>query len=635
MPNSIKPSKLLTAFALFLCSLSFANLAQSQNSAAAAQSDDLPQAMLVMDFSGSMWGEVNGSAKFQVLQSIIDQNFDQWNKSLDLGVLAYGHRRKGDCRDIELAYRPGKALSREMRTWITSQKPVGKTPLGDSLVTASTFFNNQGQEANLIVLSDGIESCGVDPCQVIRDLQAGGAKMTAHVIGFDLNARDANQIRCIADLTGGTYVDANRADQLIDGFRKAVENIAVKDDSAERALRETLDQTLDALRETSDQLANAERRADEALQNLAAANEELSRLAGALADQEAIIEQLEAALKDCDDEVARLQGEIARLEGEVADLQAENANLAALLKDAQGTIADQERALERADVNNQQLVSSLAEQEAIIDEKDAEIDAISDELNAANTENALLNDENTRLETLLNEALRNRQLTVTSLDFGAFAGTTEPVDIAALVAERDAYLAALQSLRLNLSYILDPLSTAQAIANNVPEEGNQIPVPEELNEVLVLLAPGVEGELPDLEWSMTGVAGQARGYRDIGTGARIPLPEFGGTFDIALELPGYEATLNVTSDPENPISRRTDLNIGRLSLHMPGSQAGVFFATIMTLDGEVVVKQPIETSGSMYMQPGLYKVRAQTENGVDEFEAQVYAGKDTSVPLHF
>ncbi|MAV47246.1 MAG: hypothetical protein CMM70_05230, partial [Rhodospirillaceae bacterium] len=477
--------------------------------------------------------------------------------------------------------------------------------------------------------------CGVDPCQVIRDLQAGGAKMTAHVIGFDLNARDANQIRCIADLTGGTYVDANRADQLIDGFRKAVENIAVKDDSAERALRETLDQTLDALRETSDQLANAERRADEALQNLAAANEELSRLAGALADQEAIIEQLEAALKDCDDEVARLQGEIARLEGEVADLQAENANLAALLKDAQGTIADQERALERADVNNQQLVSSLAEQEAIIDEKDAEIDAISDELNAANTENALLNDENTRLETLLNEALRNRQLTVTSLDFGAFAGTTEPVDIAALVAERDAYLAALQSLRLNLSYILDPLSTAQAIANNVPEEGNQIPVPEELNEVLVLLAPGVEGELPDLEWSMTGVAGQARGYRDIGTGARIPLPEFGGTFDIALELPGYEATLNVTSDPENPISRRTDLNIGRLSLHMPGSQAGVFFATIMTLDGEVVVKQPIETSGSMYMQPGLYKVRAQTENGVDEFEAQVYAGKDTSVPLHF
>ena len=91
----------------------------------------------------------------------------------------------------------------------------------------------------------------------------------------------------------------------------------------------------------------------------------------------------------------------------------------------------------------------------------------------------------------------------------------------------------------------------------------------------------------------------------------------------------------MTSDPENPISRRTDLNIGRLSLHMPGSQAGVFFATIMTLDGEVVVKQPIETSGSMYMQPGLYKVRAQTENGVDEFEAQVYAGKDTSVPLRF
>ena len=61
---------------------------------------------------------------------------------------------------------------------------------------------------------------------------------------------------------------------------------------------------------------------------------------------------------------------------------------------------------------------------------------------------------------MLDEALRNRQLTVSSLDFGAFAGTTEPVDIAALVAERDSYLTALQTLRQNLGFVLDSLSQA-------------------------------------------------------------------------------------------------------------------------------------------------------------------------------
>ena len=629
----------------------------------AAQNDDRPEAMLVMDFSGSMWGAVNGEAKFEVLNSIIDRNFDEWNNSLELGVLAYGHRRKGDCRDIELAFRPGEARSSTMRNWVTRQRPVGKTPLGNSLVTAASYFNNKGQEANLIVLSDGIESCGVDPCRIIRDLQANGAKMTAHVIGFDLNARDANEIRCIADLTGGTYVDANRADQLIDGFRRAVETIAVKDDSAERALRDTLGKSLDALRDTAEQLEAANQRAADAVTNLADAQAEIARLNALLDDRDASIEQLEVGLEDCQDELARL---------------------AALLDDAEGTIETQNAALQVAAEQNQQLVEQnnqlnddigqaratidelealaeqqrrqiallednigerdstiiilnddLASRDATITEQADQIEDLDRDLTDANEDIAALEAMNADLKAMLEEALRNRQLTVSSLDFGAFSGTTEPVDIAALVAERDSYLSALQTLRQNLGFVLDPLSQAQSIANAIPEEANPVAVPDELNEVIVLLAPGIEGELPDLQWTLRGTSEEAVGIRAAGAGARIPLPDYLGMYEITLQLPGYDASLNINNDPGSPMSRRSDLNLGRLSLSMPGSAAGVFFTTVTDSNGRAVAKLPIETSGSLYLQPGLYTVKAQAEADVDEFEVQIYAGKETAVPLRF
>ena len=622
----------------------------------AAQNDDLPEAMLVMDFSGSMWGAVNGEAKYEVLNTIVDRNFDEWSNSLDLGVLAYGHRRKGDCRDIELAFRPGEARSSAMRNWVTRQRPVGKTPLGNSLITAASYFNNKGQEANLIVLSDGIESCGVDPCRTIRDLQAQGAKMTAHVIGFDLDARDANEIRCIADSTGGTYVDASRADQLIDGFRRAVETIAVKDDSAERALRDTLGKSLDALRDTAEQLDAANRRAEDAITNLADAQNEIGRLSALLEDRDATIEALEAGLADCEDELARL---------------------AALLEDARDTIDTQNDALRVAAEQNQQLNDDLAEarsdivelenlaeqqsreislledtlgerentislleedlasRDATIADQADQIEDLNRDLNDANEDIAALEAANAELKAMLEEALRNRQLTVSSLDFGAFTGTTEPVDIAALVAERDSYLSALQTLRQNLGFVLDPLSQAQSIANAIPEEANPVAVPNELNEVIALLAPGVEGELPDLKWSLAGKSDEALGIRDFGAGARIPLPSFLGMYEIAVQLPGYETSLMIDNDPGNPMSRRADLNIGRLSLSMPGSAAGIFFTTVTNSEGQIIAKLPIETSGSLYLQPGLYTVKAQADADVDEFEVQIYAGKETAVPLRF
>ena len=37
-------------------------------------------AILIMDYSNSMWGQIEGTAKIQIARDIIERNFDDWNR---------------------------------------------------------------------------------------------------------------------------------------------------------------------------------------------------------------------------------------------------------------------------------------------------------------------------------------------------------------------------------------------------------------------------------------------------------------------------------------------------------------------------------------------------------------------------
>ena len=63
--------------------------------------DGQPQTMLVLDASGSMWGQIGGQPKITIARQAIGAMLDDWSGG-DLGLMAYGHRRKGDCADIEV-----------------------------------------------------------------------------------------------------------------------------------------------------------------------------------------------------------------------------------------------------------------------------------------------------------------------------------------------------------------------------------------------------------------------------------------------------------------------------------------------------------------------------------------------------
>ncbi|MDX1501886.1 MAG: VWA domain-containing protein, partial [Thermoanaerobaculia bacterium] len=180
--------------------------------------------VLVLDASGSMWGQIDGRAKIEIARQVIRELLADWDPSVHLGLTAYGHRREGDCSDIESLIPPDSVDPERVRAAVEAINPKGKTPLSDAVIHAARELGYEERRATVILVSDGIETCDRDPCEVARALEEAGADFTTHVIGFDVTEREAQeQLRCLAENTGGELTLARDAGGLKDALRRAVE----------------------------------------------------------------------------------------------------------------------------------------------------------------------------------------------------------------------------------------------------------------------------------------------------------------------------------------------------------------------------------------------------------------------------
>ncbi|MCB1237869.1 MAG: hypothetical protein KDM91_22580, partial [Verrucomicrobiae bacterium] len=137
--------------------------------------------------------------------------------------MAYGHRRKGDCTDIELLIPPGKVDRKAFLDRVMNIMPVGKTPLTAAVEQAADVLKIAENPASVILVSDGIETCDRDPCELARKLAATGVAFKTHIVAFDLSSKEADTIRCLADETGGQFLPARDAGSLRDALEMAVQ----------------------------------------------------------------------------------------------------------------------------------------------------------------------------------------------------------------------------------------------------------------------------------------------------------------------------------------------------------------------------------------------------------------------------
>ena len=146
-----------------------------------------------------------------------------------LRVFGQGNSRSmfgmNDCDQTALLVPLGQGNRRAIIEQVRSIRAFGMTPLAYALEqTARNDFAGANGKKVIILISDGADTCGGDPCRLIRMLPAYGIRIKIDVVGLDLK-RDhvaRGELNCITESSGGKYYDANSAEEFIYSVQESV-----------------------------------------------------------------------------------------------------------------------------------------------------------------------------------------------------------------------------------------------------------------------------------------------------------------------------------------------------------------------------------------------------------------------------
>lgn len=196
-------------------------------------------AMIVFDGSGSMaemgFNDINEPRIFEARRAMADA-IPQIAQTRRLGLVVYGPNGADECSGLDLRFGPMANAAPPILDAVNTLEPTGSTPLTEAVRMAAETLEYQTKPATIVLVTDGKETCGGQPCALAADLHAQGQDTIVHVIGFKVRGsffswnRDTENdytasesvARCLADRTGGTYTGAETLDQLTAALRKTL-----------------------------------------------------------------------------------------------------------------------------------------------------------------------------------------------------------------------------------------------------------------------------------------------------------------------------------------------------------------------------------------------------------------------------
>lgn len=179
--------------------------------------------LFIFDASNSMAGQWEGARKIDIARDILLEMVDSLEgiPDVEMGLRIYGHQSPvppQDCSDTKLEVPFSPANASRIRQKLRFINPKGTTPIARSLALAPDDFPPCGNCRNIILLiTDGVEACDGDPCEVSRSLQKRGIILRPFVIGIGSDPGFRETFDCI-----GEYYDAPNKER----FREAL-NIVI------------------------------------------------------------------------------------------------------------------------------------------------------------------------------------------------------------------------------------------------------------------------------------------------------------------------------------------------------------------------------------------------------------------------
>ncbi|MGZ2257487.1 hypothetical protein [Roseobacter sp. A03A-229] len=151
--------------------------------------------------------EVPGPNRMSVAQNLLETVITSAPGNMPIGMVVFPN-----CNAVQDlgTFQPNERGG--LLQQLARQRPDGRTPLADAIRLAGGKLQAGAtidDPANMLLISDGLDSCGGDPCAEARRLHQSrpGVKISIIDMGRSVD------LQCVADATGGFYVQADRLDR--------------------------------------------------------------------------------------------------------------------------------------------------------------------------------------------------------------------------------------------------------------------------------------------------------------------------------------------------------------------------------------------------------------------------------------
>jgi Ca-activated chloride channel family protein len=190
-------------------------------------------AMLVFDGSGSMAGNERlgiGSVVTRIdkVRKALDQVLPAVTPNRRIGLVTYGPGPYNRCDNIELNVKPVENAASTIKSVVDAIVPAGRTPLTEAVRLAAETLEFRKKPGVIVLLTDGEETCGGNPCTLAKELKSQAAGLTVHVIGYRMKdfswtgGAGLMDMRCLAEATGGYYESPETVEELVQSLSKTL-----------------------------------------------------------------------------------------------------------------------------------------------------------------------------------------------------------------------------------------------------------------------------------------------------------------------------------------------------------------------------------------------------------------------------
>lgn len=177
---------------------------------------NLTRVLFVFDASNSMKTKHKNSTRIEGAKELFYNFLDSLNKqkNIQFALRMYGHTVKyppGDCKDSKLVVPFGKNNVALIKSKVAEAKPTGITPIEHSITESANDFPDAKAVNMIILITDGIEECGGDPCKARMKLMEKGIVFKPFIIGIGLTVDQIKTFECVGD-----YYDFDNANLVAD-----------------------------------------------------------------------------------------------------------------------------------------------------------------------------------------------------------------------------------------------------------------------------------------------------------------------------------------------------------------------------------------------------------------------------------